>query len=697
MKNLKLSMKIGIGFGALILIFSILGIIAIIRMKNVETESEILATEYVPEVSVSNNIERHALMTMYAMRGYTFTQDKRYLEDGKMSLQETERYIKTAKDLAERASHLVMLRSELEEIQQKTEEYKKLAYQTAEKNETLSRLHTVMGDAAESLLKNSKDFLDSQITFMKEDIEADASQDALGERLTKIHLIGKLIDLIHTIRVANFNSRLTRQPEMMKENLKLFPEGDKIMAAIRAIIRKEINVKQINDISLALEIYDEALKTLLENWLSLDEIRDKREAAADEVVKLVKEIAEKGIRETEHISENAASSLGSASLMILVGLLLALLSAGILSVLITRGIVKPILKGIDFAKAVAGGDLAAQADLNQKDEVGMLANAMKDMVSRLREIVTDVKQVSNNVASGSYELSASAEEMSQSASEQAASAEQVSSSMEQMVSNIAQNTDNAMMTEKIALKSAETAREGGRAVEKTVAAMEEIVEKIGIIEDIARQTDLLALNAAIEAARAGEHGRGFAVVASEIRKLAERSQTAAGMINKISVSSMNIARKAGEMLSQIVPDVQKTADLVQEISASSREQNISADQVNQAIQQLDQIVQQNASASEEISSTSEELSGQAEQLRFTMGFFKTEESEWKNKQRSQGPAGPQAIQRTERKEKNRRPPNGSQDSKAELYHKVLNHNEADITGDESGGKWDDYDESFERY
>jgi methyl-accepting chemotaxis protein len=235
--------------------------------------------------------------------------------------------------------------------------------------------------------------------------------------------------------------------------------------------------------------------------------------------------------------------------------------------------------------------------------------------------VADLGAAGSNVAAGSQQLSASSEEMSQGATEQAAAAEEASSSMEQMSANIRQNADNATQTERLALQSASDAKEGGKAVQETVAAMREISGKISIIEEIARQTNLLALNAAIEAARAGEHGKGFAVVASEVRKLAERSQLAAAEIGKLSTTSVQVAERAGDMLSRIVPDIQKTAELVQEISAACREQDQGADQINKAIQQLDQVIQQNAMASEEMASTSEELSAQADQLQAVVAFF----------------------------------------------------------------------------
>ncbi len=344
---------------------------------------------------------------------------------------------------------------------------------------------------------------------------------------------------------------------------------------------------------------------------------------------------------------------------------LAILMGALLAFFMTRSITGPVARAVDVANAISQGDISADVRITGQDEIGQLLENMKKMVDNLKgtarvaeqiadgdltvkvnllsdkdvlgksldamvtklgAIVADVIGAANNVAGGSQQMSSSSEEMSQGASAQASSAEQASSSMEEMASNIRQNAENALETEKIAQKSADDANEGGDAVAQTVTAMKKIAEKISIVEEIARQTDLLALNAAIEAARAGEHGKGFAVVASEVRKLAERSQTAAAEISKVSGSSVEVAEKAGDLLAKIVPDIQKTSDLVQEISAASNEQNSGADQVNTAIQQLDQITQQNASASEEMASTAEELAGQADMLQATIAFFKIDQS-----------------------------------------------------------------------
>jgi len=342
------------------------------------------------------------------------------------------------------------------------------------------------------------------------------------------------------------------------------------------------------------------------------------QAAVDGIVVTKVQLAE------ETAEENAATGKRAVAVMLGVegaSLLLAILVA----VLLTRSISRPLGRIVAFTKAIAKGDLTklVQDDmLARKDEMGELAAAFKEMQESLTEVATGILAASVQVSDGSVQISSTAQQMSQGAAEQAANTEEISSSIEEMTATVKQNSDNALATESLAVKTAKDAEEGGRAVEESVAAMTQIAGKIGIIEEIARQTNLLALNAAIEAARAGEAGKGFAVVASEVRKLAERSQNAAGEITNLSKETVETARRAGEIMQAIVPDVQKTAGLVQEIAAASREQGSGIEQINKAMIQFDSVVQQNASASEELASMSEELSGQSEQLASAIEFFK---------------------------------------------------------------------------
>jgi methyl-accepting chemotaxis protein len=274
------------------------------------------------------------------------------------------------------------------------------------------------------------------------------------------------------------------------------------------------------------------------------------------------------------------------------------------------------------AEEIANGNLTVE--IRERSSQDKLMQALGSMIGGLTRTVSDIRTIAGEVSTASQSISTASMQVSKGASAQAAAAEEASSSMEEMVSNIKQNADNAMQTDKIANKSAKDAQESGKSVLEAVAAMKEIASKISIIEEIARQTNLLALNAAIEAARAGEHGKGFAVVAAEVRKLAERSQKAAGEINQLSANTLKVSEKSGEMLDKLVPDIQRTAELVQEISAASREQDTGAEQINKALQQLEQVIQQNASASEEMASTTEELTGQSDQLVSALSFFHTE-------------------------------------------------------------------------
>ncbi|CAN7432530.1 methyl-accepting chemotaxis protein [Bosea sp. LjRoot9] len=348
-------------------------------------------------------------------------------------------------------------------------------------------------------------------------------------------------------------------------------------------------------------------------------------AAFNETIEALENYQKLTITQMDSLAESARQEAALARSLLIgtvaASLLIALIAAAWIAISISRG----LSSAVSLANAVAAGDLTRTVTPSTNDEVGDLMAALNGTVEKLRQVVGDAIQAAENVSAGSQELSASAEQLSQGSTEQASSTEEASSSMEEMAANVKQNAENASTTEKMAGQSAKDAEASGIAVGKAVEAMQTIAAKINIVQEIARQTDLLALNAAVEAARAGEHGKGFAVVASEVRKLAERSQAAAAEIGTLSVDTVKVAQEAGSMLAKLVPDIKKTAELVEEITAACREQDVGSTQINQAIQQLDKVTQQNAAASEQVSATSEELAAQAEQLQTTIAFFRIEQ------------------------------------------------------------------------
>lgn len=318
----------------------------------------------------------------------------------------------------------------------------------------------------------------------------------------------------------------------------------------------------------------------------------------------------------------------ASNILVITGIVVGIVIALLMALLITRLITRGLNRGVILAEQISKGDLTVNIDkgiIEQKDEVGQLAKSLQAMVEKLREVIGSVVTGSDNISSASLQMSSTAQQMSQGSTEQASSAEEVSSSMEQMVANIQQNTDNSRETEKISRHVSDGIKEVGAASQESLKSIRTIADKISIIGEISRQTNILALNAAVEAARAGEHGRGFAVVAAEVRKLAENSKVAADEINALAHSSVRVTEKAGNLMMTLVPEIEKTAQLVQEIAAASIEQNAGADQVNSAIQQLNQVTQQNAAASEEMATSSEELASQADQLLEIVSYFKLDE------------------------------------------------------------------------
>jgi methyl-accepting chemotaxis protein len=459
--------------------------------------------------------------------------------------------------------------------------------------------------------------------------------------------------------IGNYKTRVMNAREKVAAAL------DKLLASTNTLIKAkaaDLKAKFGSFVPLQDKIMDLAIQNTNESnaqaaTLSMGEAR----VAADQMRVLTDEIAaevDRSVKQTDDDTNNLYASSKALLLSVAGGVLLfSVVVAVWLSLNISRG----LGKAVDLANAVAIGDLGQKVQVTTNDEIKDLVDAMttmtanlnatakvadaisngdltveakrlsdkdtlgialQNMLERLIGIVTEAISASDNVSSGSQQMAATSEQLAQGSAEQASAGEQASSSSEEMAANIKQNASNASETERIARQSAKDAETSGNAVGRAVSAMQTIAEKITIVQEIARQTDLLALNAAVEAARAGEHGKGFAVVASEVRKLAERSQAAAAEIGTLSSDSVKVAQEAGSMLQKLVPDIKRTSELVEEISAACREQDVGSAQINQAIQSLDKVTQQNASAAEELSATAEELANQSERLQETIAFFR---------------------------------------------------------------------------
>jgi methyl-accepting chemotaxis protein len=419
------------------------------------------------------------------------------------------------------------------------------------------------------------------------------------------------------------------------EQLTRLKEFKKVRASYRADLVKTIDTEQgrelVKNVMEARNRYvpdeDEFLRLFEANRLDeakkqfLGKIVPEQAAYLDEIYKLIDyEVAQTAAdRDTARVAYTRGRAI-----IVTIGALATLFSA-LFAFWITRSITDPLKAAVEIAQQVAKGDLTGNLEIKTKDETGQLLESLKNMKSSLTNIVDEVRNGATALASAAAQVSASASSLSQGSSEQAASVEETTASLEEMSASINQNAENSRQMEQMSTKGAKDAEESGHAVADTVSAMVSIAQRISIIEEIAYQTNLLALNAAIEAARAGEHGRGFAVVATEVRKLAERSQAAAKEIAGQAGESVKVAERSGELLGTLVPAIRKTADLVQEVTAASREQASGVNQINKAMSQVDQVTQRNASSVEELSSAAEEMSSQAEGMQQLMGFFKVED------------------------------------------------------------------------
>jgi len=708
MKNLSLGLKISLGFAILIIIASALGIMAIWNMGRVETQSTMLANEYVPEVDVAVEMRGAANRVMYEMRGYGFTEDTAFYEAGMKELAALDTALEKARKLDAASPNLKQLKGQLEIATKAVEEYKTLVQQTVDTNARLAEERNTLDTAAATYMSNSNAFLAGQNEQFKKDLAArqekirlvdqladigaetrvlnfksqalrrtdmmDTAIETIGkatgliaeirktthlaediafidniesaaanyqkaisqfiyeykkgsgaivlndyrdqmdkyaeiyvqncndffksqqekltkdmlERQTKITLVNDIIDLGNASRIAAFRSQALRSPAVMEEGIQNFSKIDPLFEALKKITRLPEDLRRIEEVKTGGDSYKTAMADFLKEWHFLQELSDKRAAAGQDVIAACKETADAGMVATDRIAQGAVASLSTASTVMIIGLVAALVIGVLAAFFITKSITGPV-----------------------------------------NRIITGLNEGSGQVASASGQVSSSSQAMAEGASQQAASIEESSSSMEEMASMTKKNAENAGTADGLMKEANHVVATANDSMGKLIHSMEDISKAsdetskiIKTIDEIAFQTNLLALNAAVEAARAGEAGAGFAVVADEVRNLAMRAAEAAkntaelieGTVKKVHDGS-KLVSTTNEAFGQVADSSAKVGDLIAEISAASKEQSSGIDQVNIAITEMDKVVQQNAANAEESASASEEMNAQAEQLK----------------------------------------------------------------------------------
>jgi methyl-accepting chemotaxis protein len=645
-KDLQIGQKIVTGFSAITVIALIVGVVGLVSIRNVGKSFHKVADENMPGVMHLLDIEANIEQLMVSMRTIlnpNLSSEDRVAE--MHSVQQNRDAYNLAIDAFQKLPHTeeesLVWTSFLESLR----DWRTLNEQFTTDVERLNSLdiHYPM-----EFLKNLELFEKDHYALQVRVANALQSRSAFegGDDHTACNL-GKWIPNLTTnnasinTTIANMREHHNTFHKSVHDIMESIERGN--MAAALAIYNRQM-LPSADEVFKYFNILNEQAEEAVTLFGQMEEVQmNEANVYLLEVRKHIDDMVHMNVADANVEVARGDRLVASSNITMILAIIIGIAIALFLSLLISRAITGGVNKGVAFAEEVAGGNLTAEVDkglLNQKDEIGQLARSLQQMAVQLRDIIGDILGGADNIAAASQEMSGTSQQMSQGASEQASSAEEVSSSMEEMVANIQQNTDNALETEKIALQAALGIKRGSQSTDIAVKSMREIAKKVSIIGDIAYQTNMLALNAAVEAARAGEHGKGFAVVAEEVRKLAERSQIAAEEIDELSESGVRVSEEASQQLAAIVPEIEKTAQLVQEIAAASMEQNAGAEQINGAIQQLNQVIQQNAAASEEMASSSEELSGQAEQMKEVVSYFNIETNKGRMRKNSKpSPAG----------------------------------------------------------